>query len=370
LWTNAGLLFPLETGEPTVLALASSLAAGLACGAFSAALTAGLYRVEDLFTKLSVHWMWWPAIGGLVVGIGGYLEPRTLGIGFDVIRDLLANHLVLSVVATLLLVKLVIWIVALGSGTSGGVLAPLLMMGAGLGCLMGHWMPGGDPALWALVCMAATLGGTMRAPLTATVFAFGLTHDVNAFVPTLLACVVAYGFTVIVMPRSILTEKIARRGRHVFREYGVDPLERHFIDEVMTRNVVSISADMSIAEVLRLYFGPAQSHRAYPVVNGERLVGIVDRARLTGLAPEAAEQPIATLLAGVAVEHAVPGETCRSAASRMAALEMERFAVVESAATLRLLGIVSRSDLLKVARQLHEEESHRERFFPRHARSS
>jgi chloride channel protein, CIC family len=370
LWTNTGLLFPLTTGSPTVLALASSVIAGLACGAFSAALTAGLYRVEDWFTKLPVHWMWWPAIGGIVVGIGGYLEPRTLGIGFDVIRDLLENHLVLSVVATLLIVKLVIWIVALGSGTSGGVLAPLLMMGAGLGCLMGSWMPGGDPALWALVCMAATLGGTMRAPLTATVFAFGLTHAVNAFVPTLLACVVAYGFTVIVMPRSILTEKIARRGRHVYREYGVDPLEQHFIDEVMTRNVVSIDAQMPVAEVLRLYFGPAQSHRAYPVVKGERLVGLVDRARLSGLAPELAEQPVSALLAGGAVEHAVPGETCRSAASRMASLEIERLPVVESAATLRLIGIVSRSDLLKVARQLHEEESRRERFFPRHVRSS
>ena len=154
-------------------------------------------------------------------------EPRALGVGYDVIGDLLREPP--GVVASwprCCIVKTIIWMVALGSGTSGGVLAPLLMMGAGLGCVIGPWLPGGDARLWALVCMAATLGGTMRAPLTAVVFAFGLTHDVNAFLPTLLACAVAYGFTVIVMPRSILTEKIARRGHHIYREYGVDPMER------------------------------------------------------------------------------------------------------------------------------------------------
>jgi len=156
---------------------------------------------------------------------------------------------------------------ALGSGTSGGVLAPLLMIGAGLGSVMGSWLPGAGPEMWALVCMAAILASTMRAPLTALVFAVELTQDVNAFLPTLLSCAVAYGFTVIVMPRSTLTEKIARRGRHVYREYGVDPLERHFVDEVMTRDPLSIAGSLTPGEILSAYFGQNQRHRAYPVWN-------------------------------------------------------------------------------------------------------
>jgi H+/Cl- antiporter ClcA/predicted transcriptional regulator len=362
LWMSSGPLFPIETDTPHLVALASCLAAGLLCGILSAAMTTGLYWTEDLFGKLPIHWMWWPALGGLVVGIGGFFEPRALGVGYDVINDLLTNHLALSVVAGLLIVKLIIWTFALSSGTSGGVLAPLLMMGAGLGCLIGPWMPGGDPRLWALVCMAATLGGTMRAPLTAVVFAFGLTHDANAFLPTLLACAVSYGFTVIVMPRSILTEKIARRGRHVYREYGVDPLERTFVDEVMTRDVTSINGDTSIAEVLRTYFGPDQAHRAYPVIIAGKLIGVVDRERLNGAAAKSPDAAVATLFANDAAPHALPAETCRAVASRMAVLGLERLPVVDSEGALQLVGIVSRSDLLKVTRELHEEEYQRERF--------
>jgi H+/Cl- antiporter ClcA len=362
LWLGTGVLFPLETAAPTLIELAACLAAGLACGALSAGMTAGLYRMEDFFSRLPVHWMWWPAIGGLIVGVGGFLEPRALGVGYDVIRDLLTNQLALTAVATLLAVKLVIWMVALASGTSGGVLAPLLTLGAGLGCLLGAILPG-EPALWALVCMAATLGGTMRAPLTAVLFAFGLTHDVNALLPTALACAAAYGFTVVLMPRSILTEKIARRGRHVFREYGVDPLERHFIDEVMTREVVTIPAGAAIGAVLRTHFGATQSHRAYPVVGSAgELLGVVDREALNRYAATGAAFPVAALIDGHVLHHALPDETCRAVAARMAALGIERLPVVESASEPRLLGIVSRSDLVKVTRQLHEEESRRERF--------
>jgi H+/Cl- antiporter ClcA/predicted transcriptional regulator len=362
LWASSGPLFPLETDKPELVELASCLLAGLASGGLSALMTAGLYRMEDLFGRLPIHWMWWPAIGGLVVGIGGFFEPRALGVGYDVIGDLLANHLALTVVVSLLLVKLIIWTVALASGTSGGVLAPLLMLGAGLGCVLGHWMPGGDPRLWALVCMAATLGGTMRAPLTAVVFAFGLTHDVNAFLPTLLACAVAYGFTVIVMPRSILTEKIARRGRHVYREYGVDPLERCHVDEVMTRTVIAIDGELPAEEVIRTYFGAGQAHRGYPVLENGALVGVVDRELLSRLEPEGLRESLGGLFRQRTPERATPGETCRAVASRMAALGLERLPVVESAGSPKLVGIVTRSDLLKVTGEIYEEEARRERF--------
>ena len=357
-----GPLFPLETAVPHLAALGSCVLAGLASGALSALMTAGLYRVEDLFAKLPMHWMWWPALGGLVVGIGGFFEPRALGVGYDVIGDLLSNHLALSVVAGLLAAKLIMWMVALASGTSGGVLAPLLMIGAGLGCLIGPYMPGGDPRLWALVCMAATLGGTMRAPMTAVVFAFGLTHDVNALLPTLLACAVAYGFTVVVMPRSILTEKIARRGRHVFREYGVDPLEQHYVDEVMTRTVIAIEGSMTVGDALSGYFGAAQTHRAYPVVVDGEVRGLVDRALLMRAD---ADKTVESVLPAGRLEFALSTENCRSVAARMAALGVERLPVIESSESPRLIGIVSRSDLLGVTRHVHEEEGKRERWFAR-----
>jgi len=364
LWAGSGPLFPLQTPEPTVIALFSCVIAGLASGGVSAVMTRGLYFVEDCFERLGLHWMWWPALGGLVVGIGGWIQPRALGVGYDVIGDLLQHHVLLSVAIGLLAVKAVIWAVALGSGTSGGVLAPLLTIGAGLGAVLSIWLPGGSPQLWALVCMAAVLAGTMRAPLTSVVFAFGLTHDANAFLPTILGCVVAYGFTVVVMPRSILTEKIARRGRHVFREYGVDPFERHFVEEVMTRSVVTIPASMRAADAVRAYFGSSQQHRAYPVVLKGQLIGMLDRAALRLLAPQMLERPIGELFAEQpTVEYATPADTCRKAALQLAASGLERMPVVDDALSRQVVGIVSRSDFLKPSHWLHEEDVQRERVF-------
>ncbi|HKX39930.1 MAG TPA: chloride channel protein [Burkholderiaceae bacterium] len=362
LLVGSGPLFPLETAPPGPSAMLSCVAAGLACGALSATLTVSLYKVEDFFGKLSLHWMWWPAIGGLAVGIGGYLEPRALGVGYDVIDDLLHNQLALQVVVTLLAVKAAIWVLALGSGTSGGVLAPLLMMGAGLGVALGRVLPGHDAALWPLVCMAATLGGTMRAPLTATVFAFGLTRDANALLPTLCASAVAYGFTVLTMRRSILTEKIARRGYHIYREYGIDPLERHVVDDVMTRNVLSIDAAATVSQALSGPFGAGQAHRAFPVVRGARLLGTVDRAAVVDLHARAPEALMAQACASTPPAFALPGETCRAVATRLARLRLERLPVVADAEGLVLVGIVSRSDLIKLSVVHFEEEETRERL--------
>ena len=364
LWAGTAPLIPLQTEPAGMVALGSCVLAGFASGALSASMTALLYRIEDLFARLPLHWMWWPAIGGLAVGAGGLLEPRALGVGYDVIADLLQNRLPPAGAVGLLLVKLSIWAIALGSGTSGGVLAPLLMIGAGLGSVLGHWLPGGTPSFWALVCMAAILAGTMRAPMTAVVFAFGLTGDAAAFLPTLLASAIAYGFTVIVMPRSILTEKIARRGRHVFREYGVDPLERHFIEEVMTRSVVTVPAELPASEALRRDFGPGQRHRAYPVVDAEgRLLGMIDR-QLLHERPTTLPEPAlgAWLPARISAAAALPSETCKAVASRLAALGLERLPVLNPTGGGRLVGIVSRSDLLKPAQRVHEEEVQRERL--------
>ncbi len=357
-----GPLFPLQTVVPGPLAMLSCVIAGVLCGALSASLSISLYKVEDWFGKLPLHWMWWPAIGGLAVGIGGWLQPRALGVGYEVIGDLLHNRLALGVVVALLAVKAVIWVIALGSGTSGGVLAPLLMMGAGLGVALSPVLPGNDPMLWPVVCMAATLGGVMRAPLTATVFAFGLTNDSNALLPLLATTAVAYGFTVLTMRRSILTEKIARRGYHIYREYGVDPLERHAVEEVMTRDVRSIDAELSVDEALAQYFGGDQAHRAFPVLRDHALVGVVDRAKL---AAHSARTPTATVgdaCGDGPLLFAMPGENCRLVASRMARHRLERLPVVKDAKSLALVGIVARSDLIKPSLAHFDEEEKRERM--------
>jgi H+/Cl- antiporter ClcA len=357
-------LFPLQTSVVTPICLLSCLLAGIASGALSWVLSTSLYIVEDAFGRLPIHWMWWPAMGAVVIGIGGCLQPRALGVGYDVIGDLLQNHLAIGVALALLLCKGVMWVIALGSGTSGGVLAPLLMLGAGLGVVLGPFLPGGEPTLWPLVCMAATLGGMMRAPIMALMFAFEVTHDGNALLPLLTACGAAYGFTVLLMPRSILTEKIARRGYHIYREYGIDPLERHTVSEVMTREVTTIEAQVSIADALRTYFGPQQSHRAFPIVREGMFLGMVDRAMLV----KHLEAFPAMCVGGLFGENlpviALPEETCRIVATRLAVHHLERLPVVKDADSRELLGLVARSDLIKPSRSLFDEEHLDEQFDP------
>jgi H+/Cl- antiporter ClcA len=359
---GSGALFPLVTAAPQPITFFWCIVAGLLSGGLAGTLSVSLYKMEDLFGKLPVHWMWWPAIGGIAVGIGGYLQPRALGVGYDVIGDLLHNHLALGVVIALLAVKAVIWVIALASGTSGGVLAPLLMMGAGLGVAMGHVIGGPDAALWPLVCMAATLGGTMRAPLMASIFAFELTHDANSLLPLLTTCATAYGFTVLTMKRSILTEKIARRGYHIYREYGIDPLERHFVDEVMTREVRSVEASASPADVMASHFGPHQAHRAFPVVDHGKLLGVIDRAAIVEALAQPQVQTLAQICAQRPLRYALASDNCRMVASRMAGEHVERLPVVKDAASLELVGIIARSDLIKPAVIHVEEEEKRERL--------
>src|SRR4029077_16884158 len=191
----------------------------------SALLTKAVYASEDAFARLPIHWMWWPPIGGLGSGPGGFLFPQALGVGYDVIGGLLQGDTPMKIVVGVLVVKSIIWSVSLGSGRSGGVLAPLLMSGGALGGLEARVLPWEGVGFWPLISMGAILGGTMRSPLTAVIFALEWTHDVNVMLPLLLAVTIAHGFTALVLKRSILTEKISRRGYHLSREYAIDPLE-------------------------------------------------------------------------------------------------------------------------------------------------
>ena len=240
---GAGPLFPVPphaalTADGLIIALALGIAAGFGSGL----LTWLVYACEDLFRKVPVHWMWWPLLGGAVIGLGGLLYPRALGVGYDTIHDLLTGQLVGVALLGLVVTKAVIWAVALGSGTSGGVLAPLLIMGGALGALEAHWIPSGDPGLWAALSMGAMMGGTMRSPFTAVAFMVELTHDVNVLPGLLIACVAADAVTVLLMKRSILTEKVARRGYHLTREYSANPLHLLRVQDVMEPPVLQVGA--------------------------------------------------------------------------------------------------------------------------------
>ena len=270
-----GPLFPVPVHPAFIgpLGLLGCVLAGLLAGALSMVLTQAVYAAEDAFQRLPIHWMWWPAIGGLVIGIGGWIFPQALGVGYDVIGGLLRGDVGGRVILGVLIVKAVIWSVSLGSGTSGGVLAPLLIMGGALGGIESWLLPAEGLGFWPLVSMGAILGGTMRSPLTGVVFSLELTHDVNMLLPLLVAVTIAHGFTVLVLRRSILTEKIARRGYHLSREYSTDPLEILFVREVMRTSVAALPADAPYDSLRRTLHGDSSrgGQRLYPVIRDERL---------------------------------------------------------------------------------------------------
>jgi CIC family chloride channel protein len=207
--------------------------AGLTGGLLAIVATGLVYASEDAFHRLPIHWMWWPALGGLIIGAGGLVEPRALGVGYDVIDELLTGRAGMSLIVGILVVKTAIWGLSLGSGTSGGVLAPAFMIGAALGALEGHVLPAVLPGFWALVGLAAVLGGVMRSPLTGVVFPLELTHAWPLLLPLLIAATSAYALSALLLKRSVLTEKVARRGLHLTREYSTDPLEVMLARDVM-----------------------------------------------------------------------------------------------------------------------------------------
>jgi CBS domain-containing protein len=196
----------------------------------------------------------------------------------------------------------------------------------------------------------------------ALMFAFEVTQDANALLPLLSACVTAYGFTVLLMPRSILTEKIARRGYHIYREYSVDPLERHTVSDVMTRDPITIAATMTVADALHQYFGANQAHRAYPVVSGAQFVGMVDREALVKRETSSPTTSINTLFGETEPLLAMADETCRTVATRLAVNGLERIPVVNDPCSRELVGLVTRSDLIKPSHGLHDEEHHFEQL--------
>jgi chloride channel protein, CIC family len=367
-----GPLFPVPA-HPAFIepqGLLGCVVAGLLAGALSAALTQAVYAAEDAFQHLPIHWMWWPTIGGLVIGVGGWMFPQALGVGYDVIGDLLRGDVGGRVILGVLIVKSVIWSVSLGSGTSGGVLAPLLMMGGALGGVEAWFLPAEGLGFWPLVSMGAMLGGTMRSPLTGVVFALELTHDINMMLPLLVAVTIAHGFTVLTLRRSILTEKIVRRGYHLSREYAVDPLEILFVREVIRTSVAALPADAPYDTLRHSLRGDSSRgrQRLYPVIgDNQELIGVVTRGDLQAVAdaaPEEAAAPLAAILKTRPIV-AYPDESLRMIVYRMAETGLTRFPVVDREHR-RLIGMIALTDLLKARALNLDAEQRRERVLGAH----
>ena len=360
-----GALFPMAASAALpALGLLFAAALGLAAGLTSGVLTQMVYGSEDLFQRLPIHWMWWPVLGGFAIGVGGLIEPHALGVGYDSIAALLNGGMTTPATLRLALVKAFIWAIALGSGTSGGVLAPLLIMGGALGTLCGVIFPVGEPGLWAMTGMAAMMAGTMRAPLTSIVFALELTHNLGGLLPLAAACAMAHTTTVLLLRRSILTEKVARRGHHVAREYIVDPFESVRVSEIMATAVDSFAAEVAIGDVVAFFADPdaPPRHKSYPVIEpGGQVLRMIARTDVFRWTVDG--WPDGQILRDLDLERdlftAYEDELVGHLADRMAAADVSRVPILRRSDDA-LVGLVARRDLLRVRARTVKHEAERE----------
>jgi CIC family chloride channel protein len=357
-----GPIFPVVPHASLgIEALGGALLVGLVIGFASGLLTVLVYSFEDLFERLPIHWMWWPAIGAVFIGVGGVIDPRVLGVGYDIIHALMRGEFLGTAVIGLLIAKALVWSIALGSGTSGGVLAPLLIIGGALGAVLGGWMPVGDPGLWAMIGMAAMMGGTMRSPLTGIFFVLELSHDLNALPALLVGTVAALGVTVLLLRRSILTEKLARRGQHIAREYSVDLLELTLVGDVMDKDLPSIPAQMKVIELSNLIAkgDTAISRRQATLIfdTDQKLTGIITRGDILRVLRENLAGTMTVLEAGQTnLIVAYEDESLHAAAARMLKNDIGRLPVVDRQDSRHVIGYLGRASILAAQAKFYEEE--------------
>ena len=381
-------IFPMQSsaGALNFAGYGGCVLVGLLASGLAVLMTEGIYLVEDTFRRLPIHWMWWPALGGLVVGIGGLIYPAALGVGYSSIASMLRGNITAQVILGFLIIKAIIWMISLGSGTSGGIIAPLLLIGGALGGLESFFLPNFGPGFWPLISMAAVLGSAMRAPLTGVIFAFELTHNTNAIIPLMIAVGVAHLVMVLALKRSILTEKVSRRGFHVSNELAIDPLERMLVREAMRTNIVALPAHASVRELMSTLKAKARprGQALLPVIDTQdHLVGVLTRSDLQRLLKESSAGGAngsggPTEPARRNGKHALEDfvqrrpvvayldDTLRVAVNRMTETGYTRLPVVERHHPDKLMGIVALHDVLKARQRNLEEERHRERVLRIH----
>jgi H+/Cl- antiporter ClcA/CBS domain-containing protein len=338
--------------SPTGSTLGVYIAVGALMGLASVVVTKAVYHLEDGFERLPIHWMWWPALGGLAVGLIGLWVPRTLGVGYENIQGVLSAQVAGTALLTLLVAKFLSWAIALGSGTSGGTLAPLFTLGGALGALIGGLITalfprlGVDPRICALVGMATIFAGASRTMLASAIFVFETTLQPLGLLPLLGGCAAAYLVSALIMRRSIMTEKLARRGVRVPEEYASDYLDQLLVRDFASRNVLTLNADDTLGGARTWLETDVRgaAHHGFPVIDGEgRALGVLTRRDL--LDPSRpADAPLRSLLhrpLAVALE----GNSLREAADHMVREGVGRLLILDGAR--RVAGILTRSDLLE-----------------------
>jgi CIC family chloride channel protein len=359
---------PLMTAPIHEIVIPSSLLLGLIAGLLAVVLSKSIYFFEDFFEKLPIHWAWWPALSGVVIGLGGLIYPPVLGVGYTVIQRLISGEFTWSLILGVLIVKSLIWSFSLGSGTSGGILAPLIMIGGGVGAVIGHVFPPIATGAWPLIGMAAMLAGAIGAPLTAAMMAVELTHNSGLILPLLMASVMSYAVTVLLQKRSILTERLSRRGLHMSREYGVDPLETMMVSQAMHTSVFALKADATRKDAA-IWFkkmgergAEAWSHwqRLFPLLDNDgKLVAILTRTQMMIAAKQAdLSQPLAK--EGTSSPKTMsPTDTLRHVATSMSDSKLTRYPVIDGDG--KFVGIITIDDLLLARSKEKQREFNRTR---------
>jgi CBS domain-containing protein len=348
--------------DPAGGALAAYIVIGALIGVAAVVVTRAVYWIEDAFEHLPVHWMWWPAIGAVVVGVVGYFAPRTLGVGYDNISDLISNHLAVKAALILCLMKFISWSIALGSGTSGGTLAPLFTLGGGMGLALGagaaHLFPHYhiDVRIAALVGMAAIFSGASRAMLASAVFAFETTLQPLGLLPLLGGCAASFLVSSLLMRHSIMTEKIARRGVRVPAEYAADFLDTVLVRDVASRAVVTLREGDTL-DAIRKWLATGEkgtSHQGFPVLSESGwVVGVVTRRDL--LDPKAPAERTVRELIRRPPKVVYDDNTLRDAADHMVNHDIGRLPVMSRAEPSKLVGIITRADVLRAHRRRLDE---------------
>ena len=345
---------------------------GVVCGLAAVGFSKLLYWTEDLFEKLPIDELWWPAIGALGLGIIGYFVPRVLGVGYDTISDILNANLALKVLIVVMLAKAVALVISLGSGTSGGLLAPMFMSSAALGGVFAIGMNEVFPAAhlsagaFALVAMGAVFGAASRAAFSFIVFAFEITRDYNSVLPLMLVTVIADGVAILLMPNaSIMTEKLVRRGLRIHQDYEADVLQQMVVSETMDREAPIVPAEMPVrelAERIARHEPEASRHQGMLLLDGEgKLVGIITRGDVLRALDQDPSGAMSLLEAGsrkVIVTY--PDETLHEAAAKMLRNNIGRLPVVDRKDPQHVVGYLGRPGIMAARLHRLDEEHVRE----------